>query len=194
MWSEILTLIVAFFSIPVLIYLYLYLIAPLLLLRKNPIRIDRPLEPTDAESLTPEMRDFLGQAIAGLSAQGFAVEANVQSNELIEGFQSFQVLLVNRGAGDVVTLMAWKNNAVRLLSTLISTEFAGGPVIQTSNSRAPAVFPKNPSRVGMTFPWALDAAALYEMHRRRVVQRPPWRTDRARAGRRGRVPGPTVDR
>jgi hypothetical protein len=151
----------------VLALAYLWLLLPLKLRKRQPLRAEPNFEVTQLEHLSAEMRDFLGSAIRQFIAEGFKVVANVREHDSIPGGDSVKVLLVNT-AGDIASIIAVVFGLRRNLTFFVGSRFADGRRIVTGCNRDITVTPRDPSVDGMVFSWVRDARTLCEIHHRRL--------------------------
>src|SRR4051812_32100988 len=84
----------------VVVQIFNWLVVPLLMRRKQHMRINPQWEATSIDDLTPEMQQLLANVIPPFRALGFEVVVNVQGKGEATDVDSFQLLLVNRATGD----------------------------------------------------------------------------------------------
>ena len=119
-------------AVPVVVQLYLWLIVPWKIRSKGALALHPGWEATDAEKMTPEMREFIGTAVLGFNEEGFEVVSNLSPREKAYDAESFQVVLVNRTANDVAVLIAVKMKGSRSLVSVVRSEFADGTTLPTA--------------------------------------------------------------
>ena len=164
--------------IAVLITLSPFLIAAFLIFILAPIRIHgrqrlaatRKLEQTHAEQLTPEMQEYLGQAVRQLRLDGFEVVANVCNPKAMAGFSTWQTTLVNRDSHMVAAIAIIGSSTRRRMSCAIGSRFPDGFRMNTSGKQDDSPLPPNPASESARFGWVSDPRVLVEAHRRRLVR------------------------
>ena len=136
------------------------------------------VEPTPAETLSPEIRDVVHRAVRQFAAEGFEVAANVSlaGPDADPDGVALELLLVNRATGDLGSLTAvahWPTGA-RAFVLAVRSLFADGSSVVTACSDRVGVFPNDPRADEVAFGWSADdprprdARALCEAHRRRM--------------------------
>lgn len=181
-----LSIILAIFAIAwprLALFFRLWLLHPIRQHAKSKLEIDQKWEQTQLDQLTPEMRDFIGDGIAGFKQVGFAVTANLHKSGAVPGADVSIVVLNDDDTGDWAAVSITSHKHVRMLSFSVISEFADGFRIVTTNSRATGIIPANPQDHRVTFAWVTEPAVLIEAHRRRLqfdsraaqvrVERPP---------------------
>jgi hypothetical protein len=141
-------------------------------------RVPRTLrvEPTRAEELSPEVRDFVHAAVRQFAAQGFEAAANVSLAGAVTDGLAVELLLVNRATGDVGSVGAvahWPTGA-RSFVVAVRSLFPDGTEVMTACGSMAGPFSVDPLAGELMFGWggstphARDARALCEAHRRRL--------------------------
>ncbi len=148
--------------------LILFVVLPIRLHQNQTLRLDPDYRETRLEDLTPEMRDFLSQALPELRAEGFEVAANVHVHEGVTKTSGSNVFLVNRQSRDVASVLLAQSRGRQASTLLVGSRFADGNSVITANNRILSPYPRDPHADGATFPWVTSAAALVEVHRRRL--------------------------
>src|SRR5687768_11112700 len=152
------------------------LLAPLKVRAAQRIARRPRVEPTRAEALSPEFRDFVHRAVRQFAAEGFEVAANVSLADSAPDGVALELLLVNRATGDLGSVVAaahWPAGA-RSFVLSVRSVFEDGSTVMTACGNSVGVFPRDPRVDDLTLEWsadvphARDARALCEAHRRRL--------------------------
>jgi len=141
-------------------------------------RVPRTLrvEPTRAEALSPEVRDFVHAAVRQFAAEGFEAAANVTLAGAVTDGIAVELLLVNRATGDIGSVAAvthWPTGA-RSFVVAVRSLFTDGTGVMTACDNTVSPFPADALADNLTFGWsaamphARDARAVCEAHRRRL--------------------------
>jgi len=150
-----------------------WIVVPIRLHRKSNTPAKGNFQPTRAEQLTPELRDFLAIVLKQFAAEGFEVRANVSQDSRVLNnsgkLQSTLVLLVNPATNDIATAIGVVAPATRSLVASVSSRFGDGTSVATGFSPSPGIFPRDPKVDSVNFAWVRDAGALAEAHRRRMA-------------------------
>lgn len=123
---------------------------------------------TSADELSPEMQEFLGNAVLAFRGEGFEVAANLHSPASAAGAAIFVARLVNRSSGDLATVSMAAQKFTRAMEVTVYTQLADGRRMNTISSGRPRVLPRDPHEQIEIFPPTTGAAELCEIHRRRL--------------------------
>src|SRR5688572_7318665 len=103
-----------------------WLVAPIIVRLKYRMAANPSFEPTRAEELTPEVRDFLGTILPQFFREGFEAVANISLKGMISGVNGAQIVLVNRATSDIAIVITSQGTLVRSLVFAIRSHFADG--------------------------------------------------------------------
>ncbi|HEX8915730.1 MAG TPA: hypothetical protein VF796_25475 [Humisphaera sp.] len=166
-WVELLLLV----TLPAAVGLgYKWVFAPLLVWWRFRMAADLEYRTTRDDELTPDMREHLGTFVRGFAAEGFKVVDNLTAPNAATGVRStVVVLLYNREAGALATVMGSLADNGRSVAAVVTTLLAGDRRLHTCFNRTASIFPPHPLDDSATGGWITDPRALCEFHRRRVA-------------------------
>jgi hypothetical protein len=148
---------------------YKWLIVPLRVSWRKPRPAAPDFRPTTLDDLTPEMRQFFGERIAQLAAEGFEVVINTATGSA-DTTLGLSIHMVHPRTRDVAFILGAISVNHRSLACCITSYLPDGERFQTAMTTAPRIFPLRPNDRSCAFSWDVDGQTLSEFHRRRLKQ------------------------